>query len=290
MVTQATEEYVSTRRIGDARVTLINDGIFDAIPLIPWMDAPAAEVRRAVPEADANGAIGHSGMIVAHVRIGHASILIDPGVGDLDPGSWLVTDLKLRRTPGVQAGLAASGIAPEQITHVLMTHAHDDHFLGATVRRRDGQHIPRYPQARYVIGRAEWDGNPAREDPTSEVALRLGALDRRGLLAVVEGDAAIVPGVTMLPAPGESPGHSIVHVASAGDHFYYLGDLFHHTCEVAHLDWVMTHRDTPAMIASRRRLIAAAVPHGAMLVFTHHIFPGWGRIVATDGGYRWDTV
>ena len=248
MVTHATEEYVATRRIGDATVTLINDGVFDAIPLIPWMDAPAAAVRRAVPEADANGAIGHSGMIVAHVRIGHASILIDPGVGDLDPSSWLVTDLKLCRTPGVQAGLAAVGSAPEQITHVLITHAHDDHFLGAMVRR-DGQHIPRYPQARYVIGRAEWDGNPAREDPTSEVTLRLGALDRRGLLAVVEGDAAIVPGVTMLPAPGESPGHSIVHVASAGDHFYYLGDLFHHTCEVAHLDWVMAHRNTPAMMA-----------------------------------------
>ena len=112
-----------------------------------------------------------------------------------------MTDLKLRRTPGVQAGLAAVGIAPEQITHVLMTHAHDDHFLGATVRRRDGQHIPRYPQARYVIGRAEWEGNPAREDPTSEVALRLGALDRRGLLAVVDGEDEIVPGVTLLPAP-----------------------------------------------------------------------------------------
>jgi len=60
MVTQATEEYIATRRIGDATVTLINDGIFDAIPLIPWMDAPAAEVRRAVPEADASGAIGQS--------------------------------------------------------------------------------------------------------------------------------------------------------------------------------------------------------------------------------------
>ncbi len=159
MVTQATEEYIATRRIGDATVTLINDGIFDAIPLIPWMDAPAAEVRRAVPEADASGAIGQSGMIVAHVQIGSALVLIDPGVGDLESGSWLVTELKLRRTRGVQAGLAASGIRPEQITHVLITHAHDDHFMGATVPR-DGQHIPRYPRARYVIGRADWVGNP----------------------------------------------------------------------------------------------------------------------------------
>ena len=289
MATETTADYVATRRIGDATVTLINDGVFDAIPLIPWMDAPAAAVRRAVPEADADGAIGQSGMIVAHVRIGASSILIDPGVGEVDQRSWLVTDLKLRRTSGVQAGLAAAGIQPEEITHVLITHAHDDHFLGATMRR-DGQDVPRYPQARYVIGRADWAGNPAREDPDSTVALRLGALDRLGLLDVVEGDAEIVPGVTMIPAPGESPGHTIVHIASAGDHFYYLGDLFHHTCEVAHLDWVMTHRDTPAMLASRQRLMAEAVPRGATLVFTHHIFPGWGRIVSTAEGYRWDDI
>ncbi|MCA1598304.1 MAG: Nif3-like dinuclear metal center hexameric protein, partial [Chloroflexi bacterium] len=62
----------------------------------------------------------------------------------------------------------------------------------------------------------------------------------------------------------------------------------HHTCEVTHPEWVMTHRDTPAMLASRQRLMAEAVPRGATLVFTHHIFPGWGRIVATEAEYRWD--
>jgi len=63
--------------------------------------------------------------------------------------------------------------------------------------------------------------------------------------------------------------------------------VFHHTCQVAHPDWVMTYRDRPAMLASRQRLLADVVPHGASLVFTHHIFPGWGRIVPTDAGYRW---
>jgi len=49
----------------------------------------------------------------------------------------------------------------------------------------------------------------------------------------------------------------------------------------------MTHRDTAAMIASRQRLLADAVPRGALMVFTHHIFPGCGRIVSTEGEYRW---
>lgn len=187
MVTQSTGEYVAVRRIGDATVTLINDGIFDVIPLIPWMDAPEEDVRRAVPKADAGGRVGRSGMIVAHVRIGVASVLIDPGFGALPPESWLARELELRPTPGVQAGLAAAGIQPDQITHVVITHAHGDHFTGATLTC-DARRVPRYPRARYVLGRADWDGNPAREDPDSETSIHLGTLERAGLLDLVDGD------------------------------------------------------------------------------------------------------
>lgn len=289
MVTQSTGEYVAVRRIGDATVTLINDGIFDTIPLIPWMDAPEEDVRRAVPKADAGGRVGRSGMIVAHVRIGVASVLVDPGFGALPPESWLARELELRPTPGVQAGLAAAGIQPDQITHVVITHAHGDHFTGATLTC-DARRVPRYPRARYVLGRADWDGNPAREDPDSETSIHLGTLERAGLLDLVDGDCEVAPGVTMLAAPGESPGHAVVRVQSAGESFYHLGDLFHHRCEVEHPEWVMTGRDTPAMIASRERLVSEAVPSGATVVFTHNIFPGWGRIAATGSGYRWEDV
>src|SRR5262249_2169652 len=101
---------------------------------------------------------------------------------------------------------------------------------------------------------------------------------------------AVVPGVTMLAAPGESPGHCIVRVASAGARFYYLGDLYHHICEAEHPDWVMTERDKPAMLASRRRFLAEAVPSQATVVFTHAVFRGWGGVVASAGGYRWENV
>ena len=47
----------------------------------------------------------------------------------------------------------------------------------------------------------------------------------------------IVPGVATLHAPDESSDHSIVRVASGGQTFYALGDLFHHACEVDHMDW-----------------------------------------------------
>lgn len=289
MAMQPAEEYIATRRIGEATVTLINDGVFDTIPLIPWLDVPADEVRQAVPDADASGCVGGSGMIVAHVQIGAASVLIDPGIGEFDPASWLATELGLHPTAGVPAGLVAAGIEPDAITHVIITHAHGDHYTGATVVR-DGERVPRYPRARYVIGRADWDGNAEREDPASDVSIHLGTLERLGLLDLAEGDYEVVPGVTVIPAPGESRGHSIVRVQSGGERFYFLGDLYHHTCEAEHLEWVMSERDTAAMIASRRRLVSEAVPSGAILAFTHNVFPGWGRIVADGTAYRWENA
>jgi hypothetical protein len=41
------------------------------------------------------------------------------------------------------------------------------------------------------------------------------------------------------------------------------------------------------MRASRERLLAEAVPSGATLVYTHSLFPGWGKIVREGDRYRW---
>jgi len=88
----------------------------------------------------------------------------------------------------------------------------------------------------------------------------------------VDTERAIVPGVTMLAAPGESPGHRIVRGASQGATFSLLSDLFHHPCEVQHRDWASSGRD------------AAALPAEALLVTTHMPFPAFGRLRETPEG------
>jgi len=110
---------------------------------------------------------------------------------------------------------AALGIAPEGVTDVIFIHAHDDHFVGA-LYEADGALHPRFPHAWHLIGRADWDGNPRRENSDDDLAQRRGALAARGLLVPVDGEFAVAPGVTILPTPGESPGHQIVRVSSQG--------------------------------------------------------------------------
>lgn len=285
MAAQNTSAYVDTRQFGDATVTVINDG---SSRWTPNFDVPPAELALALPEADARGRIT-IGFHVIHIGIGDAAILVDAGFDDPDSawGRKFVTTWEgVERSPGVEAGLAMIGVRPEEITHLIITHAHFDHYVGATVEQ-DGGYAPRFPNARHCIGRADRTNSRYANAPDPEFMTRMETLERFGLLDLVDGDRTIAPGITMLHAPGESPGHSIVRVESGSARFYALGDLLHHPCEVEHLDWVLTNRDQAAMRASRERLLAEAVPTDATLVFSHAQFPPWGRIVAVGGGYRW---
>jgi glyoxylase-like metal-dependent hydrolase (beta-lactamase superfamily II) len=280
------DRYVDSRRIGDAVVTVISDGMLP-IPVASVFPAEEAEWLRAQGETDAQDRL-LSDQAVILIRHGGATVLIDPAYDD--PGTeWQEKFAKkwpgLVRSPGMQAGLASVGVRPEDVTHVLITHAHDDHFAGV-VAERGGRNELRFPNAQHFIGRGDWEGNPRRDQPQYDLSARLGAVERAGLLHLVDGAREVAPGVTMIPAPGESAGHSIVRLDSAGERFYALGDLFHHSCEVEYLDWASPWVDLGAMRPSRERLLAEAVPANATVVFTHEPFPPWGRIVRTDTGHR----
>jgi glyoxylase-like metal-dependent hydrolase (beta-lactamase superfamily II) len=279
---------VTSRRVGQATVTAINEG---TVLWAPELTAPSVEWRQAMPEADEAGRIPVDHHVV-HIRLGDVSVLVDAGLED--PSSswgrrWLAEWPGSRRTPGLRAGLSRIGVRPDEITHVMITHAHYDHVVGLTVER-EGRHLPRYPNARVLLGRGEWEGNSELQDPDSDIAVRLRAIESHGLLDLVEGDREVRPGLRMIHAPGESPGHSIVRLASEGSYFYALGDLFHHACEVEHLEWGTPWVDKETMRISRERLLAEAVTADATCVFAHEPFPPWGRIVRADGGYRWQRV
>jgi hypothetical protein len=76
-------------------------------------------------------------------------------------------------------------------------------------------------------------------------------------------------------------------VESEGAVAYYLGDLFHHPCEVEHLDWLMPSADLASLLKSRRAVLSRMVDEGAIGMFTHGEFPAWGRPAGAGDGYRW---
>ena len=281
MAAVSSKPFFETRRIGDATVTAVSEGI---LPWAPRLTAREAEWRAEMPEADAQGVLP-LGLEVALIRIGDACILVDPGFdapGSPDDAAFP----GLVRSPGLQVALDSLGVTPTAVTHVLISHTHGDHYAGVTVERA-GTRVPRYPNARVFVGRADWEQSPQRHKPDSPLVTHLGTLARLGLLELVDGDRGIAPGVSFVAAPGESPGHSVVRVSSAGGNFFYLGDLFHHACEIAHLDWMPAGRSAGALMESRRRILSEAVASGATVVSSHDPFPPWGKVVREGDGYRW---
>src|SRR5260370_564854 len=126
-----------------------------------------------------------------------------------------------------------------------------------------------------------------RATPGADAAGEMAGVGGLGLLNLVDGDVHVAPGIDRLHAPGESPGHSVLRVRSAGAAFYCLGDLFHHVAEVEHLEWLPAARDPVASAISRRRFVDAAIESNALLTFTHCPFPCWGRIVRDGACQRW---
>ena len=57
------------------------------------------------------------------------------------------------QTPWLER-LAEAGVLPEAVDYVLMTHLHSDH-TGWNTRLVDGRWVPTFPNARYVMSRAE---------------------------------------------------------------------------------------------------------------------------------------
>jgi glyoxylase-like metal-dependent hydrolase (beta-lactamase superfamily II) len=278
--------FIDTRRVGDATVTAVSEGELLWSPRFPVSET---ERRQAMPEADEHGRVW-LGLNVVIIRAGEALIVVDPGMDEPDsawqrerPRAW--PDWPVRRTPGLATALLELTISPDEVTHVAITHPHVDHYPGVVVER-DGHFAPRFPRARHFLGRADWEGNPRRGEPGSDLD-RLELIDRLGLLELVEGEREIAPGVTIVPAPGESPGHCIVRLESAGEVCYILGDIIHHACEVEHPDWSPPHADIGALRTARERIFPTLAGEGALLVTAHEPFPPWGRIVAAGDGYRW---
>lgn len=174
------------------------------------------------------------------------------------------------------------------VSTVLLTHGHADHLTGVCV---PGSNDLRFPHAQHLFPAADWQAYVVDDQGGHAAAIvaHLGPAADAGLLALVEGDLAVNDAVSLLHAPGETPGHQIVRVEAGGRPLYYLGDLFHFPAEFAHLDWVaVSGRDRSQLQTARRRVLADAVSTDATLVFTHAVFPAWGTVtpVGTDG-WRW---
>ncbi|MGP0175245.1 MBL fold metallo-hydrolase [Pseudomonas sp. NCHU5208] len=222
------------------------------------------------------------------VKLPGHTVLIDTGAGQLfGPGNG-------GRLP---ERLAAQGLQPEDVTDVLLTHAHSDHSGGLV---KDGQRV--FPNATVYVGKPDVDFffNESNQKKTGyeqryfDIArLTLKPYMDAGKLKTFAATQEVLPGITATLHPGHTPGSAFYRLTSAGESLTFVGDLIH----VAAVQFPMpgvtiTFDQNQAKAASVRKAQFAEFARERALIAAPHLpFPGMGHLrTSASGGYDWVPV
>ena len=125
-----------------------------------------------------------------------------------------------------------------------------------------GQIVPTFPKARYLVSRLEWDdatkGLP--ELQTAYLLDNLLPLADGGQLVLLDGDPAIVPGLTAFCTGGHTRGHLAVKFCSAGQTAMFLGDLCPTTAHLRRM-WCTAYDVYPRRRAAANRNFSTRRPN-----------------------------
>lgn len=270
--------------LGDATLTTVSDGSLVLPGDFIFGPMPRAELLPVLAEFDLSEDRLEPECNLALFRDGTHTVLFDAGSGpDFMPSAGRLA-----------AGLEAAGVTPEDITHVVFTHAHPDHIWGVL----DDFGDPMFPEATCLMGRGEWDywWNPETVNTigAARAAFAVGA--RRRLEAIedrtslFDDGAEILPGIVAVSTPGHTPGHMSFEVRRGSQAAMVLGDAIgNHHVAFRHPAWPSgSDQDAAQAAATRARLFDRIVADDLAVAGFHLPGGGMGRVAAADGGYRFE--
>ena len=192
--------------VGSMKVRVLDDGIFvtDAGNLFGER-AKRAKIRGA--------------MHAVLVATGDALVLLDAGFGPELP-EVLESRYELKREKSLMDRIEEAGYAPEDVTHVVLSHLDADHVGWAL-------NPPSFPNATVYVQRGALE--EARDMPEGDGRREaVPATDKgveKGWCELLEGDTEIVAGLRVEVRSGHSEGHQISWIESDGDVALFTADL-----------------------------------------------------------------
>jgi glyoxylase-like metal-dependent hydrolase (beta-lactamase superfamily II) len=267
------------RRIGDIVVTAINDGMFEGA-FAMLANFPAAEAE-ALHKAAFRAIPPRLAINCYLVQTSDRLVLIDSGFGGAIGGL----------AGHLADHLVVLGVAPADIDTVLCTHLHPDHVGGLV----DGAGAAVFPNAELVVHAADhrfWSDEATLTAATTDQDRGFVQLARATIAAYADrtrllttGEA--LPGISIVPEPGHTPGHSGWLIASGAESLLIWGD-------VVHMPGVQFARpeagmgfdvDGGAAIETRKRIMDMTATDRLLVAGMHLDFPGFGHVARAGGGY-----
>jgi len=268
------------RRVGDIHVTALSDG---------YLDGTLDVLRNIEPDA-ARKILTDAFRPARRTQVNCFAVYSAGRLALIETGSGNYLGPTAGRLP---RSLAAAGIEPARIEAVLLTHMHPDHSAGLT-DMTTGK--PIFANAELVVHEAEprhWHDDAAMAK-ASERQQRLYFAAAREQMAPYEQrlrlfqKGEVFPGVTAVPCPGHTPGHTAFMIQSGNEQLLIWGDT-------VHVPEVQTRRpevgmefdtDLAAAAATRRRVFDWVATDRLLVTGMHLHFPGFAHLVRRGDGYQ----
>lgn len=268
--------------IGDYRFEVVPDtefrldggAMFGVVPRVLWEKVcPPDELNRV-----------RLNMNCAFVDTGKEKILIETGIGE----KWGEKQVAMygidRKKPFAETLLEKSGSRPEDITLVINTHLHFDHAGGNTIGTNPK---PQFPNARYLVSRAEFEHaeNPHERDRASYLPENWRPLIESDQLELMPDNYEAVEGLYIQTVRGHSATMQTWSLTRGGESIYGFADLIpmKHHLPVA---WVAGFDLYPTeTLEFRKKILPRAVEENWLCLFYHDIEAPLARISETDGRF-----
>jgi glyoxylase-like metal-dependent hydrolase (beta-lactamase superfamily II) len=225
------------------------------------------------------------------VRTPTRTILIDTCAGnDKSRPTWPRFD---RLDTPFMSRLADAGVNPEAVDMVFLTHLDIDH-IGWNTRRHDDAWVPTFPNARYVMSRADHDALKegavaGTVDPSAAHSYfdSIAPIVEAGMVDFVNGDEDLGEGLSLALTPGHAPNQMRVDVDSRGERATFAADVLHNPLQVPLWRWRTVVCVEPDLaVQTRREVLEHCAETGSRLMTGHFASAEPGVISAAGDGFR----
>ncbi|SEJ04800.1 Glyoxylase, beta-lactamase superfamily II [Deinococcus reticulitermitis] len=256
----------------DGQFRLDGGAMFGSVPKVLWETVAPADLDNRI-------SLRINPLLL---QLGEHNVLIETGMWDRG-GEKFETMYALERDETVFRGLREVGVEPDEIGLVINTHLHFDHCGRNTGLTGE----PTFANARYVVQKQELHDaiHTHERSRASYIPDTFLPIEDAGLFDVVDGEAELLPGLSVLPLPGHNLGQQGVVLRSGGETLVYCADLIP-TLAHAPYPYVMGYDLYPVTtLETRKRYLPQWFEERAVICTPHDPQTAFARLVETKRGF-----